>query len=133
MKSLNRVFIMGHLGRAPELRVSQKGKTFTHLRIATNRSWIANDETSGQKERKEQTDWHSVFVWGPMAERCAEYLQKGSLVFVEGSLAYWQASDQETTKNAVHAHDVRFLSTGRAGNLDNQPPPRNHNAVAHPL
>lgn len=131
-KSMNKVFLMGHLGHAPELQTSKAGKSFTRLRLATNRRWVQGEET------RESTDWHSVFVWGKLAEQCATYLQKGALVFVEGSLSYWQSGDiDKSYKNAIHGHEVRFLNSRGANataisvDLDNSEDERNHNAVAH--
>jgi single-strand DNA-binding protein len=142
MKSLNRVFLMGHLGGAPELRTSKNGNPYTRLRLATNKFMAKEDGTKDTK-----TDWHSVFVWGDDANRCAEYLRTGALVFVEGSLSYWEVALEGTTeksqtgyKNAIQADRIRFITYGRGAesedspeNLDNPAPPRNHNAVAHPV
>lgn len=139
MKSLNRVFLMGHLGATPELQTSRSGKPYTRLRLATNRFRMKDD---GGKE--ESADWHSVFVWGDQAERCARWLTKGAMVFVEGSLTYWQVAMDGGTdtayKNAIHADDVRFITYGKgaefatgAENLDIPRGARNHNAVAHPV
>jgi single-strand DNA-binding protein len=145
MRSMNRVFLLGHLGQNPEVKLSQNGKPYTRLSLATNRVW-----TNAEDERQEKSDWHSVFVWGPLAEQCCHSLRKGSLVFVEGSLTYWKVA--KTTNgtqymNAIHGHEVRFLSSnkspetaplepmsieGAPENLDNFSEPRNHNAVAHP-
>lgn len=133
MKSLNRVFLLGHLGRPPELQMSKAGKPYCRLNIATHRSWAVADD-SGESERQEVTDWHSVFVWGPLAERCSNYLRKGALVFVEGSLTYWQvsqSSEKGPYKNAIHANEVKFLNTPKIENLDNPSPAPDHNAVAH--
>ena len=125
---------MGHLGRTPELQLSKAGKPYARLSLATNRWW------NGTEEKKEATDWHSVFVWGTLAERCVNSLQVGALVFVEGSLTYWQVanSSESPYKNAVHGHEVRFLNSPKASgvlleseNLDNPEDARNHNAVAH--
>jgi single-strand DNA-binding protein len=127
---MNKVFLMGHLGSTPELQHSKAGKPYARLSLATNRRWTQGDEA------KEATDWHSVFVWGRLAEQCTTSLQKGALVFVEGSLTYWQVADAQTTyKNAIHGYEVRFLNA-RAGSspdsqLDNPEDARNHDAVAH--
>ena len=143
MKSLNRVFLMGHLGGAPELQTSKGGKPYARLRLATNRSQRRED---GSYEDK--AEWHSVFVWGDQAERCTRWLNKGALVFVEGALSYWQVAldgvgetaEKIGYKNAIHADNIRFITYGRNSeslsdmeNLDNPPPSRNHNAVAHPV
>lgn len=139
MKSLNKVFLMGHLGQAPELQSGKTGKPYTRLNLCTNR--YSPKEDGGYEEKPE---WHSVFVWGDQATKCTEYLRTGALVFVEGSLTYWQVaqenSDKKAYKNAVHADRVRFISYGREaeaptdlGDLDIPHSTRNHNAVAHPV
>ncbi|MGZ3721517.1 MAG: single-stranded DNA-binding protein [Bdellovibrionales bacterium] len=146
MKSLNRVFLMGHLGADPQIKVSKTGKSYARLSVATNRSWM-----NAEDHREEKTDWHSVFVWGPLADRCCHNLRKGALVFVEGSLSYWKVAEGEIGKdgykNAIHGQEVKFLNYPKATdsasneamnafedaeNLDNPSPPLNHNAVAHP-
>jgi single-strand DNA-binding protein len=146
MKSMNRVFLMGHLGRKPELMISKAGRPYTRLNVATNRSWL-----NAEENWEERTDWHSVFIWGPLAERCTNDLRKGALVFVEGSLTYWQVAQEsdKVYKNAIHGHEVRYLNPMRSGqpemqamtaeqdgvqapDLDIPEPSINHNAVAHP-
>lgn len=142
MKGLNRVFLLGHLGNTPELQVSKGGKPFARLSVATNRVW-----KTARDEKQESTEWHSVFVWGPMAETCCEWLRKGAMVFVEGSLSYWQVAQQGEYKNAIQALNVHFLSvpkgTLRPPQMENreelddeildiQASSINHNAVAHP-
>ena len=128
MRSLNKVFLMGHLGGNPQLVESKgSGKRYVRLRLATNRIW---QNASG--ERQEHADWHSVFVWGRLAENCAAYLQKGSMVFVEGYLNYWTEDGNKLFKSAIHADEVHFLSSKKADGLDNPEVPLNHNAVVHP-
>jgi single-strand DNA-binding protein len=137
MRSVNRVFLMGHLGQQPELQKSRAGRPYTRLNVATNRHWVNDDG------KQEKSDWHSVFVWGEQAERCVEFLRKGAKVFIEGSLTYWRLNEdlpQKTYKNAIQADRVHFISYGRPTevasaleNLDNPESARNHDAVAHPL
>jgi single-strand DNA-binding protein len=146
MKSMNKVFLMGHLGATPELSTAKGGKFYTRLRVATNTVWY---DAADQKQ--ERTDWHSVFVWGSLAQQCCAMLKKGALVMVEGSLSYWQVAQiDKEYKNAIRAQSVRFLTLGKSietapgfmetaddtpdemENLDNPATARNHNAVAHP-
>jgi single-strand DNA-binding protein len=137
MRTMNRVFLMGYLGQAPELSLSKAGKPYTRLNLATHTGHMNNED-----QWEEKTDWHSVFLWGTLAETCVQNLRKGSLVFVEGTLTYWKVAQQDNYKNAVHGHEVKFLSQGRSDapaeaaadteNLDIPSGPRNHNAVAHP-
>ena len=112
---VNKVILIGNLGKDPEVRYTQGGQAVANLRIATSRSWT--DKQSGQ--RKEETEWHDVEVWGKQAEQCGEYLAKGRQVFVEGRLKTdkWQdkQSGQERSKVKVVAENVRFLGGGSGG------------------
>jgi single-strand DNA-binding protein len=130
---VNRVILVGNLGKDPEVRYTSGGQAVANLRIATSRSWT--DKQSGQ--RKEETEWHDVEVWGKQAEQCGEYLSKGRQVYVEGRLKTdkWQdkQSGQERSKVKVVAETVRFLggrgggggggAGGRQGGDEGGPPP----------
>ncbi len=109
---LNKVMLIGNLGKDPEVRYTQGGQAVANLRIATSRSWT--DKQSGQ--RKEETEWHDVEVWGKQAEQCGEYLAKGRQVFVEGRLKTdkWQdkQSGQDRSRVKIVAETVRFLGGG---------------------
>lgn len=112
---VNKVILVGNLGKDPEVRYTSGGQGVANLRIATSRSWT--DKQSGQ--RKEETEWHDVEVWGKQAEQCGEYLAKGRQVYVEGRLKTdkWQdkQSGQERSKVKVVADTVRFLGGRGAG------------------
>ena len=82
MASLNRVEIIGRLGRDPELKYSQSGAAICRLNVATDESY-----TDREGNRVQKAEWHSVVVFQKAAEHCSQYLSKGSLVFVEGSLS----------------------------------------------
>lgn len=88
--SLNKVEIIGNLGNDPELRYMPSGGAVANLSIATTESW--KDKTTGEK--KEQTEWHRVVIFGKKAEVAGEYLRKGSKVFIEGSLRTRKWQDQ---------------------------------------
>jgi single-strand DNA-binding protein len=109
---VNKVILVGNLGKDPEVRYTSGGQAVANLRIATSRSWT--DKQSGQ--RKEETEWHDVEVWGKQAEQCGEYLAKGRQVYVEGRLKTdkWQdkQSGQERSKVKIVAEAVRFLGGG---------------------
>jgi single-strand DNA-binding protein len=79
--SLNKVLLIGNVGRDPELRYLAGGEAVTTFSLATNRRWRGDD---GQP--REQTEWHSVVAWRTLAEQCAEYLTRGRHVYVEGRL-----------------------------------------------
>lgn len=104
---LNKVMIIGRLGRDPELRYTQSGSPVASLNVATDESYVDRD---GNKV--ERTEWHRVSVFQRQAENCATYLSKGSLVYVEGSLQTrkWQdqqGQDRYTTE--IKAQRVQFL------------------------
>jgi single-strand DNA-binding protein len=112
---VNKVILIGNLGKDPEVRYTSGGQAVANLRIATSRSWT--DKQSQQ--RKEETEWHDVEVWGKQAEQCGEYLAKGRQVFIEGRLKTdkWQdkTSGQERSRVKVVAENVRFLGGGGRG------------------
>ncbi len=109
---VNKVILVGNLGKDPEVRYTSGGQAVASLRLATSRSWT--DKQSGQ--RKEETEWHDVEVWGKQAELCGEYLAKGRQVYVEGRLKTdkWQdkQSGQDRYRVKIVAEAVRFLSSG---------------------
>ncbi|HSN14212.1 MAG TPA: single-stranded DNA-binding protein [Anaeromyxobacteraceae bacterium] len=112
---VNKVILVGNLGKDPEVRYTTGGQAVANLRIATSRSWT--DKQSGQK--KEETEWHDVEVWGKQAEQCGEYLAKGRQVYVEGRLKTDAWDDKQTgqkrSRVKVVAETVRFLSSGGRG------------------
>ncbi len=117
--SLNRVMLIGRLTRDPELRYTPSGTAVCQLAMATNR--YGSDQQTG--ERREFTDYHDVVVWNQgnrkLAELCAQYLQKGRLVYVEGRLQTrsWddQATGQKRYRTEVNASDVQFLDSRQDG------------------
>ncbi len=89
--SVNKVILVGNLGRDPEVRTSQDGSKIVNLNIATSESW--KDRSSG--ERKEKTEWHRVVIFNPnLADIAERYLRKGSSVYVEGALQTRKWTDQ---------------------------------------
>lgn len=109
MHGLNRIFIMGCLGKSPELQPTKTGKAYVGLSVATQR-FKSNTENEGAPT--ETTDWHYVRVWGTQAETCAKYLTKGAPVFVEGYLSHYsQHKDNGETerKTSINAIKVDFL------------------------
>jgi len=121
MASLNRVQLIGHLGRDPETRYLPNGDVVTNISIATSESW--KDKQSG--ERREHTEWHRCNAFGRLAEVMGEYLKKGSQVYVEGSLRTrkWQDKDgvdRYTTEIRVD----RLVMLGKApqGDSDRRDP-----------
>lgn len=80
-RGLNKVMIIGHLGRDPEIRYTPSGRPVTSFNVATTRTW-----TSYEGERKEETEWFNVVAWGPLAEICNQHLSRGQQVYIEGRL-----------------------------------------------
>ena len=88
--SVNKVILVGNLGRDPEIRTMQSGDKVANLSLATSETW--NDRQSG--ERRERTEWHRVVIFGRVADVAEQYLRKGSKVYVEGSLQTRKWQDQ---------------------------------------
>jgi single-strand DNA-binding protein len=95
MASVNKVIIVGHLGRDPETRYLPSGEAVTNISVATTETW--KDKASGEK--KEATEWHRISAFGRLAEIMGEYLVKGALVYIEGSLKTRKYQDKETGKD----------------------------------
>jgi single-strand DNA-binding protein len=113
-RGVNKVILIGNLGQDPETRTTPGGTTVTNIRIATSESW--KDKTSG--EMKEQTEWHGIVLWNRLGEIAAEYLKKGSQVYIEGRLQTrkWQdkqGNDRYTTE--IVASDMQMLGGRGAG------------------
>ena len=113
MGDFNKVFLLGRLARDPEIRYTQNGSAIANMTVATDESFTGSD---GNKV--ERTEWHRVTVFGKTAENCGNYLGKGSLVHVEGSLATrkWQdqnGQDRYTTE--IKAQRVQFLDRREGG------------------
>jgi single-strand DNA-binding protein len=113
MASLNKVLLLGNLTRTPELRYTPSGMAVADLRLAVNRNY-----TTQSGEKRKDTCFLTVVVWGKQAESCREYLDKGSPIFVEGRLQTreWEAKDgQKRTVTEVVAERVQFMERGKGG------------------
>jgi single-strand DNA-binding protein len=91
MASVNKVILLGNLGRDPETRYTTGGDAVTNLNIATSEQW---KDKSGEKQ--ERTEWHNIVAWGKLGEICGQYLKKGKLVYLEGSIRTDSWDDKET-------------------------------------
>jgi len=108
--SVNKVILIGNLGKDPEVRFTANGKAVARFPIATSEVW--ND---GEGNRQERTEWHNIIVWGKQGESCGQYLAKGRQVYVEGSIRSRTYDDKSGTKRYVTeiiAQRVRFLGGG---------------------
>jgi len=113
-RGVNKVILVGNLGADPETRSMPSGMTVTNIRIATSESW--KDKSSGAQQ--ERTEWHSIALFGRLGEIAAEYLRKGSQVFVEGKLRTrkWQdktGNDRFTTE--IIADNMQMLGARGGG------------------
>lgn len=108
MIGLNKVFLLGYLGDDPQFSDSQKGHKFARLRMATRKTYPGSKQ---DEEPREETVWHTVFVFGRSGENCGKYLKKGSPVFVEGHLSSYSVEEQgqKRWKSAITAERVDFL------------------------
>lgn len=111
---INKAIIVGNLGRDPETRYMPSGGAVTNFSVATTRKW--KDKQSG--EQKEATEWHRIVTFNRLAEVCAEYLHKGSQVYIEGELRTrkWQAqdgTDRYTTE--IVANEMKMLGKREGG------------------
>jgi len=117
---LNKAMIIGNLSRDPELRKTQTGNSIARLSVATNRTYF-NKQT---QERIKETEWHKVTVWGKTADNCAEFLKKGSKVFIEGRLRT-SSYEKEGVKRYVTeiiADNVTFLDSKSASKQEKSSP-----------
>src|SRR4029434_4556599 len=94
--SVNKVLLIGNLGKDPEVRFTGTGRAVARFPIATSEVWNDND---GQ--RQERTEWHNVVVWGKQAETCGQYLSKGRQVFLEGSIRSRPYCDKDRNKRYI--------------------------------
>jgi single-strand DNA-binding protein len=115
-RGINKVILVGNLGQDPETRCMPSGGAVTNFTLATNESW--KDKQSG--EQKERTEWHRVAMFNRLAEVAAEYLRKGSQVYVEGKLRTrkWQDRDgHDRSTTEVIADEMQMLG-GRGGSFE---------------
>lgn len=92
-RGLNKVMVIGSVGRDPEMRYIPSGRPVTSFSVATTRSW-----TNSEGERREEMEWFNVVAWGNLAEICKQYLRKGRQVYIEGRLQTRSWEDQEGRK-----------------------------------
>lgn len=116
MASVNKVIVLGNLGRDPEVRYTPNGSAVANLRIATTRNW--KDKQSG--ERVEETEWHSVVLYDRLGEIAGEYLKKGRPVYIEGRLKTrkWQDKDGHDRYTTEIVAETMQLLGGRDGGED---------------
>jgi single-strand DNA-binding protein len=115
-RGLNKVMIIGYLGRDPEMRYTPSGRPVTTFSVAVSRSWNTSDG-----ERHAETEWFNVVAWGNLAEICKQYLAKGQQVYVEGRLQTRRWEDKEGNKHTsieIVANEMMMLGDRRDINHD---------------
>ncbi len=113
-RGLNKVMIIGHLGRDPEMRYTPSGKPVTTFNVATSRTW-----NSADGEKHSETEWFTVVTWGNLAEICNQHLRKGQQVYVEGRLQTRRWEDNDGVKHSsveIVASEMMMLGERRESN-----------------
>ncbi len=113
-RGLNKVMIIGHLGKEPEMRYTPSGRPVTTFTAAVSRSW-----TSADGERHSETEWFNIVAWGNLAEICKQYLTKGQQVYIEGRLQTRHWDDKEGQKHTsveIVANEMMMLGERRDSN-----------------
>jgi single-strand DNA-binding protein len=113
-RGLNKVMIIGHLGRDPEMRYTPSGRPVTTYSVAVSRTWNTVDG-----ERHSETEWFNIVAWGNLAEICKQYLHKGQQVYIEGRLQtrHWEDKEgQKRTSVEVVANEMMMLGDRRDKN-----------------
>jgi single-strand DNA-binding protein len=111
--SINKVILIGRLGKDPEMRFTPSGKAVTNFTLATNENWL---DQSGEKQ--ERTEWHRIVTWGKLAENCAKLLAKGKQVYVEGRIQTRSWDDKDGNKRyttEVVANTMQMLGPMESG------------------
>jgi single-strand DNA-binding protein len=113
MAGLNKVMLIGNLGKDPEMRYTANGKAVTQFSLAVNRT-----SSSPEGERRDETEWFDIVAWDRLAELCSQFLQKGRKAYVEGRLhtRSWEGQDgQKRYRTEVVANTVLFLDSASGG------------------
>lgn len=120
MASVNKVILLGRVGQDPQLKYTQGGQAVANFSVATSEKWKSKDGT-----QQEKTEWHKIVAWGKTAELCAEYVSKGDLIYIEGSLETreWEKDNQKRQTTEVKARTVQFLGGSKEKPKEEPTPP----------
>lgn len=130
MASVNKVILVGNLGKDPDTRYMQSGDAVTNISVATTDTW--KDKSTGEK--KESTEWHKVVFYGKLAEIASQYLKKGKPVYIEGALKTrkWQGQDgQDRWSTEIVASEMKMLGSRTAAGDAPAGEPRPQGTPAH--
>ncbi|MFH1672650.1 MAG: single-stranded DNA-binding protein [Pseudomonadota bacterium] len=129
MASINKVILIGNLGRDPEIRYTASGTAVANFSLATTDNWTNKD---GAKEAR--TEWHRIVAWGRLGEICGEYLSKGKSVYIEGRIQTREWEDKEGNKRQtteIVAYQMQMLGgKGYTESLPDEPPSVANNNAA---
>jgi single-strand DNA-binding protein len=131
MASVNKVILIGNLGRDPEMRTTPQGTSLARFSVATSTTW---KDASGAKQ--ERTEWHDVVAWEKLAQICGEYLHKGKMVYIEGSLqtrSWEDQAGQKRYKTEIKANNVVMLSPPPRSDASRPAPAREESEAAEPV
>lgn len=135
MRGVNKVILVGTLGRDPEVRFTANGSAIANLSVATSEQW--NDRATGEKQEK--TEWHRVVIFGKLAEIAQQYLTKGSQVYLEGKLQTRKWQDQSTGQDRYSTEVVldfngvmQMLGGGQKGQQNQTSAPQQHHQQQAP-
>jgi single-strand DNA-binding protein len=117
--SLNKVMLIGNLGRDPELKVTPSGQALARFSVATTETW-----KNPQGEKQSKTEWHNIVIWGKQAETAEKFLRKGKQVLIEGRIQYREYTDQAGVKKT--ACEIRCDNFVMLGRMDEGGGPRNY-------
>ncbi len=117
-RGLNKVMLIGQVGRDPEMRYTPSGKPVTSFSLATSRTWVTADG-----ERREATEWFNIVAWRELAEICKQYLRKGSTVYIEGRLQTrsWEGADGQRHYRTEVVADEMILLDRSPGIIGGEP------------
>ncbi len=113
-RGLNKVMVIGHLGRDPEMRYTPSGRPVTNFNVAASRSWKTSDN-----ERRTETEWFNVVAWGSLAEICNQYLTKGQQVYIEGRLQTRRWEEDGVKRSTVEIVAKEMVMLGQRKKKDN--------------
>ena len=119
MSGVNKVILIGRLGKDPETKTLESGKQVTNLSLATSESFI-----DGNGDKQEVTEWHTIILWGKLSELASEYLRKGREVYIEGKIktrSWENAEGEKRYATEILGNSMTFIGGNNSNNFDESP------------